>query len=184
MDYPCANFDTIWSSNVNTTNIFQFLTIFAQNLAILPQKREVPHFQEVYQTFLESGNPKDEIGIGHLLYSKNSHGGQKCDTRASTIYLMLISSDLIGQSAGRQFSMSHDNFTRQLFLINQCWNSFQKLDIRHNKIYITIFRGWYGRMSPLEKHCQPRFASVYNASSRWHSTMSPLKNIISILLKG
>ena len=85
MDYPCANFDTIWSSNVNTTNIFQFLTIFAQNSAILPQKREVPHFQEVYQTFLESVNPKDEIGIGHLLSSKNSHGGQKCDTRASTI---------------------------------------------------------------------------------------------------
>ena len=86
MDYPCANFDTIWSSNVNTTNIFQFLTIFAQNSAILPQKREVPHFQEVYQTFLESGYPKDEIGIGHLLSSKNSHGGQKCDTRASTKY--------------------------------------------------------------------------------------------------
>ena len=84
MDYPCANFDTIWSSNVNTTNIFQFFTIFAQNSVILPQKREVPHFQEVYQTFSESGNPKDEIGIGHLLSSKNSHGGQKWDIRAST----------------------------------------------------------------------------------------------------
>ena len=33
------------------TNIFQFLAIFAQNLAILPQKLEVPRFPEVYQTF-------------------------------------------------------------------------------------------------------------------------------------
>ena len=47
MVYTCANFNTIWSSNVNSTNIFQFLTIVAQNSAILPQKREVSHFQVV-----------------------------------------------------------------------------------------------------------------------------------------
>ena len=28
MEYPCASFYTILSSHVNTTNIFQFLTIF------------------------------------------------------------------------------------------------------------------------------------------------------------
>ena len=57
MDYPCANLVTIWSSNVITTNIFQFLTIFAQTSAILPPKREVPHFQEVYQTFFGVREP-------------------------------------------------------------------------------------------------------------------------------
>ena len=51
MDHPSANFYNIWSSNINTRNIFQFLSIFAQNLAILPQKREVAHFPEVYQTY-------------------------------------------------------------------------------------------------------------------------------------
>ena len=56
MDYPCANAYTIWSSNIHTTEIFQFLAIFAQNLAILPQKLEVPRFPEVYQTFLHFWN--------------------------------------------------------------------------------------------------------------------------------
>ena len=51
MDYSCANLNTIWSLNINSTNIFQFLVIFALNLAILPQKPEVTHFPEVYQTF-------------------------------------------------------------------------------------------------------------------------------------
>ena len=51
MDYPCAKFYTNWSSNIHTTDIFQFLAVFAQNLAILPQKLEVPCFSEVYQTF-------------------------------------------------------------------------------------------------------------------------------------
>ena len=37
MEYPCAYFYTILSSHVNTTNIFQFLTIFEQHLNILPQ---------------------------------------------------------------------------------------------------------------------------------------------------
>ena len=37
MDYPCANFYTILSSNLHTTDIFQFLAIFAQNLAISPK---------------------------------------------------------------------------------------------------------------------------------------------------
>ena len=36
MDYPCANVYTIWSLNINSINIFQFLAIFAQNFAILP----------------------------------------------------------------------------------------------------------------------------------------------------
>ena len=44
--------DTYYAAlNINSTNIFQFLVIFAQNLAILPQKPEVRHFPEVYQTF-------------------------------------------------------------------------------------------------------------------------------------
>ena len=50
MDDPCTNFYTIWSSNIHTTDIIQFLTIFAHNLAILPQKLEVPRFPEAYQT--------------------------------------------------------------------------------------------------------------------------------------
>ena len=29
MDYICANLYTIWSLNMNSTNIFQFLAIFA-----------------------------------------------------------------------------------------------------------------------------------------------------------
>ena len=37
MGYPCASFYTILSSHVNTTNIFQFLTIFEQNLNVLSQ---------------------------------------------------------------------------------------------------------------------------------------------------
>ena len=47
MDYPCAKFYTIWSSNIHTTDIFQFLVVFAQNLAILPQKLEEPRLLEV-----------------------------------------------------------------------------------------------------------------------------------------
>ena len=54
MDYPRANCYTIWSSNINTTNIFQFLAIFAKNFAILPQKPDVPRFPEVYQSFCVS----------------------------------------------------------------------------------------------------------------------------------
>ena len=37
MNLHCANFYTIRSSSINTTNIFQFLTIFVQNLIILPK---------------------------------------------------------------------------------------------------------------------------------------------------
>ena len=37
MDYPCTNFYTIRSSNINTTNIFKLFSIFVQNLIILPQ---------------------------------------------------------------------------------------------------------------------------------------------------
>ena len=37
VDYPCANVYTVWSSNIHTTDIFQFLAIFAQNLAIYPK---------------------------------------------------------------------------------------------------------------------------------------------------
>ena len=51
MDYPCANFYTIWSSNIHTTDIFQFLAIFAQNLAILPQKLDVPRFPKSLSNF-------------------------------------------------------------------------------------------------------------------------------------
>ena len=51
MNYPCANVYTISSSNIHTTDIFQFLAIFAQNLAILPPKYEVPRFSEFYQIF-------------------------------------------------------------------------------------------------------------------------------------
>ena len=43
-------------------------------------------------------------------------------SRFLLLYLMLISSYLIGQSPRWQFWMLHGNVTRQLFLINQCWN--------------------------------------------------------------
>ena len=56
-----------------TTNIFQFLTIFAQNLAILPHKQEVPHFPEVYQTFSYFWNITETNHSSWLLYSENSH---------------------------------------------------------------------------------------------------------------
>ena len=69
MDYPCANVYTIWSSNIHTTDIFQFLAIFAHNLAILPQKLEVPRFLEVYQTFSHFCNI---IETNHS--SRNSQG--------------------------------------------------------------------------------------------------------------
>ena len=69
MDYPCANVYTIWSSNIHTTDIFQFLAIFAPNLAILPQKLEVPRFQEFYQSFSHFCNI---IETNHS--SRNSQG--------------------------------------------------------------------------------------------------------------
>ena len=34
MDYPRANYYTIWSSNINTTDIFQYLQIFAKILVL------------------------------------------------------------------------------------------------------------------------------------------------------
>ena len=37
MNHHGANFYTIRSSNISITNIFQFLTIFVQNLIILPK---------------------------------------------------------------------------------------------------------------------------------------------------
>ena len=51
----------------------------------------------------------------------------------------------------------------QMFLINQCWNLFQKWDIPYYKINIDL-----------------GFTSVYNVSSGWQSTMSPLKNVICV----
>ena len=75
MDYPRANCYTIWSSNINTTNIFQFLAIFAKNFAILPQKPDVPHFPEVYQSFLCKLTLIQVKNNSHLLSSKNSHDG-------------------------------------------------------------------------------------------------------------
>ena len=75
MDYPRANCYTIWSSNINTTNIFQFLAIFAKNFAILPQKPNVPHFPEVYQSFLCKLTLIQVKNNSHLLSSKNSHDG-------------------------------------------------------------------------------------------------------------
>ena len=51
MQYSFAKVYTIWSLNINTINHFQFLTIFAPNVAILPQKWEVFHFPEVFWIF-------------------------------------------------------------------------------------------------------------------------------------
>ena len=84
MDYPWANLYTIWSLNINSTNIFQFLVIFAQNLAILPQKPEVTHFPEVYQTFSYFWNIIETNHSSHLLSSENSHGSQICYITNST----------------------------------------------------------------------------------------------------
>ena len=69
MDYPCVNSYNIWSSNIHTRDIFQFLAIFAQNMDILPQKLEVPPFPEVYQTFSHFWNI---IETNHS--SRNSQG--------------------------------------------------------------------------------------------------------------
>ena len=89
MDYPCANLYTIWSLNINSTNIFQFLVIFAQNLAILPQKPEVTHFSEVYQTFSDFWNIIETNHSSQLLSSENSHGSQICYITNSTKNLIL-----------------------------------------------------------------------------------------------
>ena len=73
MDYSFANLYTIWSLNINSTNIFQFLVIFAQNLASLPPKPEVTHFPEVYQTFSHFWNIIETNHSSRLLSSENSH---------------------------------------------------------------------------------------------------------------
>ena len=70
MDYPCANCYTIWSSNVNTENCFQFLTIFAQNAAIFPLKGRCHISQKTTKLCFESGDPKEELRIGILPSSK------------------------------------------------------------------------------------------------------------------
>ena len=59
MDYPCAIFYT-------------FLTIFAQNLAILTPKQEVPYFQEVYQTFTHFWNTIETNIVGYVMSSEFS----------------------------------------------------------------------------------------------------------------
>ena len=79
------NLYTIWSLNINSTNIFHFLVIFAQNLDILPQKPEVTHFPEVYQTFSHFWNIIETNHSSHLLSSENSHGSQICYITNSTI---------------------------------------------------------------------------------------------------
>ena len=75
MEYPRAKYYTIWSSNINTTNVFQFLVIFAKNLIILPPKPEVPQFSEVYLSFLCKLTLIQVKNNSHLLSSKNSHDG-------------------------------------------------------------------------------------------------------------
>ena len=90
MDYSCAHLYTIWSLNINSTNIFQFLVIFAQNLAILPQKLEVTHIPEVYQTFSHFWNIIETNHSSHLLSSENSHGSQICYITNSTTRSIVI----------------------------------------------------------------------------------------------
>ena len=41
MNYYCAKFYTNTSTNMDTTNIFQFLSIFAQNYTIFPPKNQI-----------------------------------------------------------------------------------------------------------------------------------------------
>ena len=43
MDYPCAKLYTIWSLNINSKNIFQFLAIFAQNGLFCPKMSNLGH---------------------------------------------------------------------------------------------------------------------------------------------
>ena len=78
----CTPFDP---SKYKHYKYFPFYTIFAQNLAILPQKWEVTHFQEVYQTFSHFWNIKETNHIRRLLSSENSHGSQICYITNSTI---------------------------------------------------------------------------------------------------
>ena len=90
MDYSCANFYTIWSLSINSTNIFQFLLIFAQNLAILPQKLEVTHFPEVYQTFSHFWNIIETNHSSRLLSSENSHDSTKPTPLLSVLIYILV----------------------------------------------------------------------------------------------
>ena len=41
MNYYCANFYTNISTNMDTTNIFQFLSIFAHNIYYFPPKNQI-----------------------------------------------------------------------------------------------------------------------------------------------
>ena len=41
MNYYCAKFYTKMSTNMDTTNIFQFLSIFAQNFYYFPPKNQI-----------------------------------------------------------------------------------------------------------------------------------------------
>ena len=41
MNYYCAKFYTNMSTNMDTTNIFQFLSIFAQNFYYFPPKNQI-----------------------------------------------------------------------------------------------------------------------------------------------
>ena len=71
MDYHCTKFYTICSLNINTTNVFQFFLIFSQNLAILPQKHDVPHFPEVYLILSHFWNIIETNHSSPLLSSEN-----------------------------------------------------------------------------------------------------------------
>ena len=90
----------------------------------------------------------------------------RLETPTRKVICSYYTSCLIGWSARHQFWMLHGNVTRQFFLINQCWNLFQKLDIRYNTINITFIRWWHGR--PVT----PRIGLSTSASPR--SSMSPL----------
>ena len=41
MNYYCAKFYTKMSTNMDTTNIFQFLSIFTQNYYYFPPKNQI-----------------------------------------------------------------------------------------------------------------------------------------------
>ena len=90
LDYPCANFYTIWSSNITTTDMFQYFMICVQTWLLYPKKREVFRFQGVYQTFSHFRNSIETNHRSRLLYSENSHDSYKTNSSNYTLLFIVI----------------------------------------------------------------------------------------------
>ena len=73
MNYYCANFYTNISTNMDTTNIFKFLSIFAQNFYCFPQKIKFWTYSAIWlrlKFFLKEGQSSRSL-CHKSLYDRN-----------------------------------------------------------------------------------------------------------------